>query len=349
MFQRSSEPTLTGLAVLREDDLDLWHCCGGFLDAWCGSRAHGGTRARKTPVLLEAAMKPHHLYSFELKQLQPQWNHSFTLQAWLLGSERPLVKVGAKCALRVAVASVRLTGATEKAVFFAQSFKRHRDFALIDRLAILYQCEVPTPDDKDDRTCNHGKRVGRNQSRRREGRARRLRPRSLHHHGEGIHLVRLVPGFAATQAHRRARDQAVDEPGAQGCLQVSQEVERIVNHARVFLPAGARLLHLAIDLAVGGLLLWHHLASVLSYHISCSVRQPQSTASVTAKSPAGRLWGAAHTGEGDRTPVLGSSSPSSERMSEPVVRVTKMRQALAFDLKGPNLRSWLLRSAALPA
>ncbi|KAK8775766.1 hypothetical protein V5799_030888, partial [Amblyomma americanum] len=115
-------------------------------------------------------------------------------------------------------------------------------------LAILEQCEVTAPDNG--RAGQRGKRVGRSLSRRLARRGRRLRPRCPYRHrGEGSHLVLLAPGHAAARVHRLARDAAVDESGARGCLQVSEEAEHLTDLRLVLLEAGSRGLRRAIGLA----------------------------------------------------------------------------------------------------
>ncbi|XP_077483223.1 uncharacterized protein LOC144093561 [Amblyomma americanum] len=152
-------------------------------------------------------MKPHRAYSFELQQ--PQWNHSFMLQAWQPRSERPDVKT--------------------------------------NLLAILEQCEVTEPDHGG--AGQRGKRVGHSPSRRMARRGGRLRPRrSYRQRGEGSHLVLLAPSNAAARVRRLARHPAVDESGVRGCLQVSEGGEHLVDLRLVLFHAGSRGPHLATDL-----------------------------------------------------------------------------------------------------
>ncbi|XP_077503835.1 uncharacterized protein LOC144114156 [Amblyomma americanum] len=143
-------------------------------------------------------MKPPHAYSFELQQ--PQWNHSFKLQAWQPKSERPDVKT--------------------------------------NLLAILHRREVTAPDNG--RAGQRGKRVGHSPSRRLARRGRRLRPRRPHRQRiEGSRLVLLAAGHAAARVRRLARDTAVEESGARGRLQASEKAEHLVDLRLVLFQAGS--------------------------------------------------------------------------------------------------------------
>ncbi|XP_077503719.1 uncharacterized protein LOC144114108 [Amblyomma americanum] len=116
-----------------------------------------------------------------------------------------------------------------------------------NHLAMLEQCEVTAP--VNGRAGQRGKRVGHSPSRRLARRGRRLRPRRPHRRrGEGSHLVLLASGHAAARDHRLARDAALDESGARGCLQVSEEAEHLVDLRLDLLEAGSRGFCSAIDL-----------------------------------------------------------------------------------------------------
>ncbi|XP_077525484.1 uncharacterized protein LOC144136755 isoform X2 [Amblyomma americanum] len=97
-----------------------------------------------------------------------------------------------------------------------------------NHLAMLEQCEATAP--VNGRAGQRGKRVGHSPSRSLARRGRRLRPRRPNRHrGEGSHLVLLASGHAAVRDRRLARNPAVDESGARGCLQVSEEAEHLVD------------------------------------------------------------------------------------------------------------------------
>ncbi|KAK8778936.1 hypothetical protein V5799_019723 [Amblyomma americanum] len=208
MVQGSAEPLLAVPATLA-DNVGPCHGRGAVIEAWYYAQAHGGTPARNASVLLGTAA----VYPSAMKPHRP---YSLELQQpW---NHTVMFQAGQPwCDVKT------------------------------NHLAMLEQCEVTAP--VNGRAGQRGKRVGHSPSRRLARRGRRLRPRRPHRHrGEGSHLVLLAPGHAAARVHRLARDPAVDESGARGCLQVSQEAVHLIDPRLVLLEAGSRGLRPTIDL-----------------------------------------------------------------------------------------------------
>ncbi|KAK8777461.1 hypothetical protein V5799_029194 [Amblyomma americanum] len=191
-------------------DVGPCHGRGAVIEAWYGARAHCGTRARNASVLLgTAAVCPSAMKPHRPNSLELQQQWNHT-NMFQAGQPGSEVKT--------------------------------------NLLAILEQCEVTAPDNG--RAGQRGKRVGHSPSRRLARRGRRLRPRRPHRHrGEGSRLVLLAAGHAAARVRRLARDTAVDESGARGRLQASEEAEHLVGLRLVLFQAGSRGPHLATDLA----------------------------------------------------------------------------------------------------